>query len=95
MTPPYGGQAPMNRSATIVVAPTWLVPGLIPDQPGAGSHRFATDCITGGASWDTVNDQHTPTEAGPLWGKRTDNDGTTGDDVRYQFSVKYNFGVEL
>ena len=30
-----------------------------------------------------------------LWGKRTDNDGTTGDDVRYQFSVKYNFSVEL
>jgi len=50
MTARYGGQAPMNRGATIVFAPTWLVPGRIPDQPGAGSHRFATDCITGGFS---------------------------------------------
>ncbi len=26
-----------------------------------------------------------------LWGKRTNNDGTSGDDTRLQFSVKYNF----
>jgi len=30
-----------------------------------------------------------------LWGKLTNNDGTTGDDVRFQFSVKYNFGAKL
>jgi DcaP outer membrane protein len=30
-----------------------------------------------------------------LWGKRTDNDGVTGDDVRFQFSVKYDFGIKL
>jgi hypothetical protein len=30
-----------------------------------------------------------------LWGKRTDNDGQTGDDVRFQFSVKYDFGIKL
>ena len=34
-----------------------------------------------------------------MWGKRTDNQipggGATGDDVRFQFSVKYNFGVKL
>ncbi len=30
-----------------------------------------------------------------LWGKRTNNDGTTADDVRFQFSVKYNFGTKL
>jgi hypothetical protein len=30
-----------------------------------------------------------------LYGKRTNNDGTTGDDVRFQFSVKYNFGAKL
>jgi hypothetical protein len=30
-----------------------------------------------------------------LWGKRTNNDGTTGDDVRFQFSAKYNFGTKL
>jgi hypothetical protein len=46
MTARYGGQAPMNRGATIVFAPTWLVPGRFPDQPGARSHLFATDCIT-------------------------------------------------
>jgi hypothetical protein len=37
----------MNRGATIVFAPNWLVPGPIPDQSGGGSHRFATDCTTG------------------------------------------------
>jgi DcaP outer membrane protein len=26
-----------------------------------------------------------------LWGKRTNNDGTSGDDTRLQFTVKYNF----
>lgn len=26
-----------------------------------------------------------------LWGKRTNNDGSSGDDTRLQFSVKYNF----
>lgn len=35
----------MNRAAAIVFAAIWLVPGRIPDQPGAGSHRFATDCM--------------------------------------------------
>ena len=33
----------MNRRATIVFAATWPVLGRIPDQPGAGSHRFATE----------------------------------------------------
>jgi hypothetical protein len=30
-----------------------------------------------------------------LWGKRTDNAGQTGDDVRFQFSAKYDFGAKL
>ena len=30
-----------------------------------------------------------------LWGKRTNNDGATGDDVRFQFTAKYNFGIKL
>ena len=30
-----------------------------------------------------------------MWGKRTNNDGTTGDDVRFQFSAKYDFGAKL
>jgi hypothetical protein len=30
-----------------------------------------------------------------LWGKRTDNQGLTGDDVRVQISAKYDFGVKL
>lgn len=30
-----------------------------------------------------------------LWGKRTDFDGVTGDDVRFQFSVKYSWGQKF
>jgi hypothetical protein len=30
-----------------------------------------------------------------LWGKRTNNDGANDDDVRFQFTVKYNFGIKL
>jgi len=30
-----------------------------------------------------------------LWGKRTNNDGNSDDDVRFQFTVKYNFGIKL
>ncbi len=30
-----------------------------------------------------------------MWGKRTNSDGVTGDDVRFQFSVKYDFGTKL
>lgn len=30
-----------------------------------------------------------------LWGKRTNNDGSSGDDMRFQFSVKYNFSSTL
>jgi hypothetical protein len=30
-----------------------------------------------------------------LWGKRTNNDGSSGDDTRFQFTVKYNFGTTL
>jgi hypothetical protein len=30
-----------------------------------------------------------------LWGKRTDNDGASGDDVRFQFSAKYDFGIKF
>ena len=30
-----------------------------------------------------------------MWGKLHNNDGTTGDDVRFQFSVKYDFGTKL
>jgi DcaP outer membrane protein len=30
-----------------------------------------------------------------MWGRKTNNDGTTGDDVRIQFSAKYNFGTKL
>ena len=30
-----------------------------------------------------------------LWGKRENNDGTSGEDTRVQFTVKYNFGTKL
>jgi len=30
-----------------------------------------------------------------MYGKLHNNDGTTGDDVRFQFSAKYNFGAKL
>jgi hypothetical protein len=30
-----------------------------------------------------------------LWGKRTNNDGASDDDVRFQFTVKYNFGIKF
>ncbi len=30
-----------------------------------------------------------------LWGKRTNNDGSSGDDMRFQFTVKYNFSSVL
>jgi len=30
-----------------------------------------------------------------MWGERQNNDGATEDDFRFQFSVKYNFGIEL
>jgi hypothetical protein len=30
-----------------------------------------------------------------LWGQRTDNDGTSGDDLRFQFSIRYSFGTEI
>jgi hypothetical protein len=30
-----------------------------------------------------------------MWGKRTNNDGNSDDDVRFQFTVKYNFGIKL
>jgi len=30
-----------------------------------------------------------------MYGKLTNNDGTTGDDVRFQFSAKYDFGAKL
>jgi hypothetical protein len=30
-----------------------------------------------------------------LYGRRTNNDGADGDDMRLQFTVKYNFGIKL
>jgi hypothetical protein len=30
-----------------------------------------------------------------MWGERGKNDGASDDDVRLQFSVKYNFGISL
>jgi hypothetical protein len=30
-----------------------------------------------------------------MWGQRTNNDGASDDDVRFQFSVKYNFGISF
>jgi len=30
-----------------------------------------------------------------LWGRRTDNNGATGDDARVQFTVKYSFGASI
>ena len=30
-----------------------------------------------------------------LWGKRTNNDDANDDVVRFQFTVKYNFGTKL
>ena len=40
----------MNTGATIVFAPPWLVPGLIPDQPGAGSHHGGAGYLVRGRS---------------------------------------------
>ena len=30
-----------------------------------------------------------------LWGERTNNDDASDDAVRFQFTVKYNFGIKL
>lgn len=30
-----------------------------------------------------------------LWGERENNDGASGEDTRFQFSIKYDFGVKL
>lgn len=30
-----------------------------------------------------------------LWGRRTNNDGASGYDARFQFTVKYKFGIRL
>ena len=30
-----------------------------------------------------------------LWGERENNDETSGDDTRFQFSIKYDFGIKL
>jgi len=30
-----------------------------------------------------------------MWGKRTNNDGASDDDLRFQFSARYSFGVSL
>ena len=30
-----------------------------------------------------------------MWGKLNNNDGTSGDDVRFQFSVKYDFDAKV
>jgi hypothetical protein len=30
-----------------------------------------------------------------MWGQRENNDGESEDDLRFQFSVKYNFGIKL
>jgi len=30
-----------------------------------------------------------------MWGQRTVNDDESDDDLRFQFSVKYNFGIKL
>lgn len=30
-----------------------------------------------------------------LWGRRTDHDSASGDDLRFQFSVKYDFGASI
>ena len=30
-----------------------------------------------------------------MWGQREDNDGETGDDVRFQFSAKYSWGITV
>lgn len=48
----------------------------------------------------SANVLHTPAEnmlvgAEVLWGQRTDFGGASGDDVRIQFSFKYNFGAKL
>jgi hypothetical protein len=30
-----------------------------------------------------------------MWGQRENNDGASEDNVRFQFTVKYNFGIKL
>jgi hypothetical protein len=30
-----------------------------------------------------------------LWGDRKNNDGLSGNDARFQFTVKYSFGTKL
>ena len=51
MTERYGGRAPMNRGATIVFAPIWLVPARIPGSAGrqiaplCNRLQHAEDCL--------------------------------------------------
>jgi hypothetical protein len=30
-----------------------------------------------------------------IWGQRTDNDGRSADDARFQFSIKYSFSRQF
>jgi hypothetical protein len=48
----------------------------------------------------SVNLLYTPTPnlligAEAIWGQRTDNDGASGDDFRFQFSIKYSFSRQF
>jgi DcaP outer membrane protein len=59
----------------------------------------ATDTFNKG-EYASVNLLHFPGEnlmlGGEfLYGRRTNNDGADGDDMRFQFTVKYNFGIKL
>jgi hypothetical protein len=59
----------------------------------------ATDTFNKG-EYASVNLLHYPAEnlllGGEfLYGRRTNNDGADGDDMRFQFTVKYNFGIKL
>lgn len=58
-------------------------------EPGA-FHRG--DYASGNLLWTPVPQVMTGAEV--LWGKRTDNDGVTADDVRFQMSFKVSFSVK-
>ena len=43
----------------------------------------------------TVDGHHVLVGLEAIWGQRTDNDGRSGNDSRFQFSVKYSFSRQF
>jgi hypothetical protein len=62
--------------------------------------NFQSDDTFNKGEYASVNLLHSPAEnllvgGELLYGSRTNNDGADGDDIRLQFTVKYNFGIKL